>query len=248
MNDETTALLVGVPRETLAGENRVAATPDTVAKLLKHGFAVQIEKGAGARADCPDEAYAEAGATLVDGPHAIWSGSDVVIKVNPPNPDEAGSLREGATLVCVLRPGQNEALIEKLQARKVTVMALDCVPRISRAQKMDVLSSMANIAGYRAVLEAAHAYGGFFTGQITAAGKTPPARVLVIGAGVAGLAAIGAARGLGAEVRAFDVRESVEDQVKSLGGKFLKVSIDESGEGAGGYMSRRERARRSQAA
>jgi NAD(P) transhydrogenase subunit alpha len=197
------------------------------------GFIVRVQRGAGSRADFPDRLYETAGAEVVDGA-AAWE-ADIVIKVNAPSDDEIQRLKEGSTLVSTIRPAQNEALLEKLAGRGATVVALDAVPRISRAQKMDVLSSMANIAGYRAVVEAAHAFGGFFTGQITAAGKTPPARVLVIGAGVAGLAAIGAARGLGAEVRAFDVRESVEEQVKSLGGKFLKVSIDESGEGIGGY-------------
>ena len=233
--NETNTLRVSVPRETKEGEQRVAATPDTVGRLSKLGFQVSVEAGAGAQADFPDRLYEEAGASVVSDGASLWTDTDVLIKVNPPSQEEAARLTSGTTLVSMIRPAQNEALVEQLRAANVTTVALDCVPRISRAQKMDVLSSMANIAGYRAVLEAAHAFGGFFTGQITAAGKTPPARVLVIGAGVAGLAAIGTARALGAEVRAFDVRPSVEDQVKSLGAKFLKVEIEESGEGAGGY-------------
>ena len=233
--NEPKKLRVGVPVETQSGERRVAATPDTVTRLQKLGFDVTVQSGAGANADFPDRLYADAGATVTDDAAAIWAESDIVIKVNPPSEAEVALCRDGQTLVSMVRPAQNEGLVESLRSRNVTTVALDCVPRISRAQKMDVLSSMANIAGYRAVLEAAHAFGGFFTGQITAAGKTPPARVLVIGAGVAGLAAIGTARALGAEVRAFDVRPSVEDQVKSLGAKFLKVDIEESGEGAGGY-------------
>ena len=232
--NETNTLRVCVPRETKAGEQRVAATPETVARLIKLGFQVSIEAGAGAQAHFPDRLYDDAGATVVDG-STLWSDADILIKVNPPTPEEASRLSEGTTLVSTIRPAQNEELVETLRAAKVTTVALDCVPRISRAQKMDVLSSMANIAGYRAVLEAAHAFGGFFTGQITAAGKTPPARVLVIGAGVAGLAAIATARSLGAEVRAFDVRPSVEEQVNSLGAKFLQVELEESGEGDGGY-------------
>ncbi|MFT4703421.1 MAG: NAD(P) transhydrogenase subunit alpha [Bradymonadia bacterium] len=228
-------LTIGVPAEQAPGERRVAATPETATRLQKLGFDVHIEQGAGVKANFPDALYEAAGATIVSDVASLWAEADIIIKVDPPNEAESALLREGGTVVSMVRPAQNKEVVERLQARDATLIALDCVPRISRAQKMDVLSSMANIAGYRAVLEASHAYGGFFTGQITAAGKTPPARVLVIGAGVAGLAAIGTARGLGAQVRAFDVRESVEDQVKSLGGKFLKVSIDESGEGGGGY-------------
>ncbi len=233
--NETKKKRVGVPRETKRGERRVAATPETIGRLQKLGFEVAVQAGAGAQADFPDNLYEAAGAELVEAADELWKSSDIVIKVNPPTDKELRMLPQGGTLVSMVRPAQNEKLVEKLRARNITSIALDCVPRISRAQKMDVLSSMANIAGYRAVLEAAHAFGGFFTGQITAAGKTPPARVLVIGAGVAGLAAIGTARALGAEVRAFDVRPSVEEQCNSLGAKFLKVEMEESGEGAGGY-------------
>lgn len=222
-----------VPRESQAGERRVAATPDTVARLRTLGFEVVVEAGAGQAAGYDDADYVEAGATL--GGDGLWAEADVLAKVNPPTPDEVERLREGAVLVSVLQPAQNEALVEQLARRGVSAIALDRIPRISRAQKMDVLSSMANIAGYRAVIEASHRLPRFFGGQITAAGKTPPARVLVIGAGVAGLAALGAARGLGAEVYAFDTRAAAREQVESLGGRFLEVALEESGEGQGGY-------------
>src|SRR5690606_10137928 len=189
--------------------------------------------GAGVGASYPDADYEGAGATLVDRAGA-WA-ADIVLKLRPPTIEEAAQLREGATLISYIFPAETPELVDALAARKATVLAMDQVPRISRAQKMDALSSMANIAGYRAVIEAANRFGSFFTGQMTAAGKVRPAKVLIIGAGVAGLAALGAARGLGAIVRAFDVRPAVEDQVKSLGGEFLTVSIKESGEGQGGY-------------
>lgn len=229
------AMTIAVPRETHAGERRVAATPDTVAQLSKLGYAVEIESGAGVQAAFSDDAYRAAGARIVDDPQALWSNADVVIKVRPPSPDEAGRLKPGATLIGFVWPAQHPALLEALAARNATVLAMDCVPRISRAQKLDALSSMANMAGYRAVIEAAQHFGRLFTGQITAAGKMPPAKVLVIGAGVAGLAAIGAARGLGAIVRAFDTRPEVGQQVQSMGAEFLQVDIDEEGGGAGGY-------------
>jgi len=229
---------LGIVKETKAEERRVAASPQVVAKFVKAGWTVEVERGAGADASYPDSQYEAAGALLVDRKTA-WS-ADIVLKLRPPliNADgmcEADAMREGATLISFIYPAQNEALIARLATRKLNVLGMDVVPRISRAQKMDALSSMANIAGYRAVIEAANRFGSFFTGQITAAGKVPPAKVLVIGAGVAGLASLGAAKGLGAIVRAFDVRPSVEDQVKSLGGEFLTVSIKESGEGQGGY-------------
>jgi NAD(P) transhydrogenase subunit alpha len=234
-------LLIGVPRERATGERRVAASPDSVKRLItKLGFRVQIEAGAGVEAGFTDAAYAAAGAGIVD-LAAVWGQSDLVLKVNPPlldpaaGVDELAGARRGLTLVCPVQPAQNKALVERMAALGLTVLALDCVPRITRAQKSDVLSSMANIAGYRAVIEAAHRFGGFFGGQMTAAGKSPPAKVLVIGAGVAGLAAIGAARSLGAVVRAFDVRPSVREQINSMGAEFLTVELDESGEGAGGY-------------
>jgi NAD(P) transhydrogenase subunit alpha len=223
---------IHVPREIRTGERRVAATPDTVLRLVKLGFTVGIESGAGVEAGFTDAAYVEAGAEIV--PDA-WVGAGLVTKVNPPLPEEVERLRPDTILVSLLYPAQNQALVESIAARGATALALDRIPRISRAQKMDVLSSMGNIAGYRAVIEAANVLPRFFGGQITAAGKTPPARVLVIGAGVAGLAAIGAARGLGAEVWAFDTRKATREQVESMGGKFLTVQLEESGEGKGGY-------------
>jgi NAD(P) transhydrogenase subunit alpha len=224
---------LGIVQETRPNERRVAASPNVVARWVKAGWQVDVERGAGAAASYPDSQYETAGAKIVDRATA-WS-ADIVLKVRPPEEAEVGQLREGATLISFLYPGQNEALVAKLAARKLTVLAMDQVPRISRAQKMDALSSMANISGYRAVIEAANRFGSFFTGQFTAAGKVPPGKVLVIGAGVAGLAALGAAKGLGAIVRAFDVRAAAEEQVKSMGAEFLTVSIKESGEGAGGY-------------
>ncbi|MEC8424325.1 MAG: NAD(P)(+) transhydrogenase (Re/Si-specific) subunit alpha, partial [Myxococcota bacterium] len=209
---------VGVPRERFDGERRVAATPDTVKRLIKMGFDVVVETGAGARAQLPDDAYEAAGARIAVERADVWSSADVVLKVRPPTAlddgvHEADSLRKGQLLISLLFPAQNGPLVEQMSAKGASVVALDQIPRISRAQKMDVLSSMANIAGYRAVIEAANQFGSFFGGQITAAGKTRPAQVLVIGAGVAGLAAIAAARGLGAQVRAFDVRLAAKEQV-----------------------------------
>lgn len=220
-------MLIGIPKESLAGETRVAATPDTVTKLIKLGFEIQVQSGAGADASFADAAYEAAGAKVVT-PKQVWN-SDIIFKVNAPNDDEIGYMKEGQVLVSFIRPAQNKELVDKLNAKKVTVMAMDMVPRISRAQSMDALSSTANISGYRAVIEAAHAFGRFFTGQVTAAGKVPPAKVLVIGAGVAGLAAIGCAHSLGAVVRAFDTREVVADQIKSMGGEFLKLDYKEEG-------------------
>jgi len=231
---------LGIVKETRPDERRVAASPNVVGKWTKAGWEVAVERGAGVAATFPDAQYEAAGAKLVDRA-AAWS-ADIVLKVRPPDDPEIGQLREGACLISFLFPAQNEPLVAKLAARKVTVLAMDQVPRISRAQKMDALSSMANISGYRAVIEAATKFGSFFTGQFTAAGKVPPAKVLVIGAGVAGLAALGAAKGLGAIVRAFDVRAAAEDQVKSLGGEFLTVTIKESGEGQGGYAKEMSKA------
>jgi len=225
----------GIPTEVGEGERRVAGTPDTVERLVAMGFEVAVQRGAGVRASLSDEAYAEAGAELVDDAEALWSTSDLILKIEPPTDEEVARIRQGTVLVSMLSPDTNGELLEALAARGATALALDKIPRISRAQKMDVLSSMANIAGYRAVMEAAHRFGRFFGGQITAAGKAAPAKVLVIGAGVAGLAAIAAARSLGAVVRAFDVRPSVKEQCESLGAQFLMVDIDESGEGSGGY-------------
>jgi len=229
------ALTIGIPRETLAGEKRVATVPDVVEKLIKLGFGVAVEAGAGDAAQINDDAYRAAGAEIVTDRARLWAMSDIVFKVRGPDSDEIGLLREGGTLVSFIWPAQNPELLKKLAARKATVLAMDSVPRISRAQKLDALSSMANIAGYRAVVEAAHAFGRFFTGSITAAGKVPPAKVFVIGAGVAGLAAVGAASGLGAIVRANDTRPEVADQIKSMGGEFVGVDYEEEGSGVGGY-------------
>jgi len=193
-----------------------------------------VEAGAGTRSEFTDAAYRDAGATVTDDRAAVWS-ADVVFKVQAPTPDEVGLVKEGGVLACYVDPARNQTLLGMLSQRKATVLAMDQVPRVTRAQKMDVLSSMANIAGYRAVIEAANVYGSFFTGQITAAGKIPPAKVLIIGAGVAGLAAIGAARGLGAVVRAFDVRPAVAEECRSLGADFLMLEFEESGDGGGGY-------------
>ncbi|MEH3067161.1 MAG: Re/Si-specific NAD(P)(+) transhydrogenase subunit alpha, partial [Aeromicrobium erythreum] len=215
---------IGVVAESRAGETRVAATPATVARLLKLGYDVSVESGAGAKAAFADEAFAQAGASVVTGEEA-WT-ADVVLKVNPPSTAEIDRLNDHATLVSLIAPATSPELLEALSARPLTVLAMDAVPRISRAQSMDVLSSMANIAGYRAVVEAAHEFGRFFTGQVTAAGKVPPAKVLVAGAGVAGLAAIGAASSLGAIVRATDPRPEVADQVKSIGGEYLAVDVE----------------------
>ncbi|KKF00731.1 Re/Si-specific NAD(P)(+) transhydrogenase subunit alpha [Mycolicibacterium obuense] len=223
-------MIIGIPRESLPGETRVAATPQTVGQLLKLGYEVAVESGAGAAASFSDAAYTEAGATIGD----PWAG-DIILKVNAPNDYEIALLRDGATLISLISPALKPELVEKLSARPVTVLAMDAVPRISRAQSLDVLSSMANIAGYRAVVEAAHRFGRFFTGQVTAAGKVPPAKVLVVGAGVAGLAAIGAAGSLGAIVRATDPRPEVADQVKSLGGEYLAVDPAAAEVSATGY-------------
>ncbi|MCG8707784.1 Re/Si-specific NAD(P)(+) transhydrogenase subunit alpha [Brenneria sp. 4F2] len=224
---------IGVPKERLTNEARVAATPKTVEQLLKLGFEVSIERGAGKLASFEDAAYAQVGATLAD-TDDVWQ-SDIVLKVNAPLEDEIALTRAGSTIVSFIWPAQNPELLEKLAARQVTVLAMDSVPRISRAQSMDALSSMANIAGYRAIVEAAHEFGRFFTGQITAAGKVPPAKVMIIGAGVAGLAAIGAAGSLGAIVRAFDTRPEVKEQVKSMGAEFLELNFEEEAGSGDGY-------------
>lgn len=232
---------IGVPKEIHPGERRVATTPETAEWLQKLGFKVALEAGAGAAAKFADDVYREVGVEIVDDAKTLWQQSDIVLKVRPPQEHptlathELDLLPEGATLIGFLWPAQNPALLERLAARKATALAMDCVPRLSRAQKMDALSSMANIAGYRAVIEAAHHFGRFFTGQVTAAGKVPPAKVLVIGAGVAGLAAIGTARGLGAIVRAFDTRPEVKEQVQSLDAEFLELAIAEETASASGY-------------
>ncbi len=230
-------MTIGVPKETQKDEKRVALTPETAGRIQKLGYKLKIQKGAGADANFADEAYEEAGVQVVARVGDLWKGSDIVMKVRPPTDAEVGRLREGQTLVSFLYPGQNEDLLKQLNDKKPeAVMAMDMVPRISRAQKLDALSSMANIAGYRAVVEAANNFGRFFTGQVTAAGKVPPAKVLVIGAGVAGLAAIGAARGMGAIVRSFDIRPEVAEQIESMGAEFLFLDFEgEEGGTEGGY-------------
>lgn len=224
---------IGIPKERLPNETRVAATPKTVEQLLKLGFSVAVESGAGQLASFDDKAFAQAGADIVDS-NAVWQ-AEIILKVNAPEENEIALLNPGATLISFIWPAQNASLMEKLAERKVTVMAMDAVPRISRAQSLDALSSMANIAGYRAIVEAAHEFGRFFTGQITAAGKVPPAKVMVIGAGVAGLAAIGAANSLGAIVRAFDTRPEVKEQVQSMGAEFLELDFKEEAGSGDGY-------------
>ncbi|MCK6263605.1 Re/Si-specific NAD(P)(+) transhydrogenase subunit alpha [Vibrio sp. ZSDE26] len=230
---------IGVPKEILAGETRVAASPKSVEQLIKLGFEVSIETGAGSLASFDDSAYEEAGATVASSSD-VWQ-SDLIFKVNAPivdkdnGLDEIALFKDGASLISFIWPAQNPELMEQLSSKNINVMAMDAVPRISRAQALDALSSMANIAGYRAVVEAAHEFGRFFTGQITAAGKVPPAKVLVAGAGVAGLAAIGAAGSLGAIVRAFDVRPEVKEQVQSMGAEFLEVDFQEDTGAGDGY-------------
>lgn len=228
-------LTIGVLRETFAGEKRVAAAPEVVEKLIKLGFGVCIESGAGDAANFSDSAFISAGAKIAAGAGELLATSDIVFKVRAPSSQEVAAMRPGTTLISFIWPAQNPELMKQMAERRLTVLAMDSVPRISRAQKMDALSSMANIAGYRAVIEAAHHFGRFFTGQITAAGKVPPAKVFVIGAGVAGLAALGAAVGLGAIVRANDTRPEVGDQVKSMGAEFVPVDYQEEGTGVGGY-------------
>lgn len=227
---------IGIPKETYPLEKRVATVPDVVEKLIKLGFQVAIESGAGDAANFSDDAYRAAGAQVLPDAAALWAASDIVLKVRPPSPEEVGLMREGGTLIDFIWPAQNPELMQQLAAKSATVLAIDCLPRtLSRAQKMDALTSTAGVSGYRAVIEAANAFGRYFNGQITAAGKVPPAKVFIAGAGVAGLAAIGTAANLGAIVRANDTRAEVADQVKSLGGEFVKVDYEEDGSGGGGY-------------
>jgi NAD(P) transhydrogenase subunit alpha len=228
---------IGVPKEIYEGECRVATTPDVATQLMDLGFEVAVEAGAGAASSYSDDAYREAGCAVVATTDELWSQSDIVMKVRAPDDAETARLHAGQSLISFIWPAQNPELLEKLTKSGATVMAMDSVPRISRAQKVDALSSMANIAGYRAVVEAAQHFGRFFTGQITAAGKVPPAKVLVIGAGVAGLAAIGAAKSMGAIVRSFDTRPEVKEQVESMDAEFLMLDFedDEDGSGSGGY-------------
>ena len=232
----TAAQRIGVPREIFPGEKRVATVPDVVVKLIKLGFQVVVQSGAGDLANVSDEDYRQAGASIAPTAQALWSGSDIVFKVRPPTADEVALMHAGQTLIGFIWPAQNPDLMQQLAAQKVTALSIDALPRtLSRAQKMDALTSMAGVSGYRAVVEAANAFGRFFNGQITAAGKVPPAKVFIAGAGVAGLAAIGAAASLGAIVRANDTRAEVADQVVSLGGEFVKVDYEEEGSGGGGY-------------
>ena len=232
---------IGVPKEIHAGEKRVATTPEVVSHLAKLGFDVAVETGAGTAASFDDDAYEAAGATVIPDAESLWSSSDIILKLRAPEQsaesgrDEFDLLHEGQVLICFLWPAQNPDLLDRLAGKGVTALSVDSIPRISRAQRMDALSSMANIGGYRAVVEAAQHFGRFFTGQITAAGKIPPAKVLVIGAGVAGLSAIGAARSMGAIVRAFDTRREVKEQVESMDGEFLELAFEEEGSGQGGY-------------
>jgi H+-translocating NAD(P) transhydrogenase subunit alpha len=232
---------IGVPKEVGSGECRVALMPEVAQKLIALGFDVLVEQGAGVAAQAADAAYAQVGCQIVPEAKDLWASADIVLKVQPPQMHpilgchEAELLRTGQTLIGFVWPAQNSELVAQMAERGATVMAMDAVPRISRAQKLDALSSMANIAGYRAVIEAANQFGRFFTGQITAAGKVPPCKVLIIGAGVAGLAAIGAAKGLGAVVRAFDTRPVVKEQVESMGAEFLELQFAEDGTGEGGY-------------
>jgi H+-translocating NAD(P) transhydrogenase subunit alpha len=225
---------IGVPKETRPGETRVAATPKTVAQLIALGYGVCVQSGAGGLASFTDSAYEEAGASIDPTGEVVW-GSEIVVKINAPSDAEITQLSSGATLASLLAPALAPELLDKLSAQGVTALAMDAVPRISRAQSLDVLSSMANIAGYRAVIEAAHEFGSLFAGQITAAGKVPPAKVLVVGAGVAGLAAVGTAHSLGAIVRAFDARPEVGEQVESMGADFLRIDMEQQAPSADGY-------------
>ncbi len=232
---------IGIPKEIHLGEKRVATTPDAAAQIIKLGFSVAIESGAGIGANISDAAYQAVGVEILPDAKTLWQQADIVMKVRAPQRrpklgiDELDFMSEGTCLISFIWPAQNEALMQKLAEKQMTVLAMDSVPRMSRAQKMDALSSMANIAGYRAIVEAAQHFGRFFTGQITAAGKIPPAKVLVIGAGVAGLAAIGAAKGMGAIVRSFDTRPEVKEQIESMDAEFLMLDFKEEGAGAGGY-------------
>ena len=232
---------IGVPKEVYKGENRVATTPDAAEKLIKLGFTVSIESGAGAASNFRDEDYTKVGVKIVDNPQQLWKDSDIIVKVRPPEKHptlkvhETELLDDKKTLISFIGAAQNKKLLEDLAKTKATVLAMESIPRISRAQKMDALSSMANIAGYKAVIEAAEHFGRFFCGQVTAAGKIPPAKVMVIGAGVAGLSALGTAGSLGAITRAFDTRPEVKEQVESMGAEFLYVDMEEDGSGTGGY-------------
>jgi len=234
-------MIIGIPKEIHLGEKRVATTPAVAEQIIKLGFEVNIESGAGLESNISDEAYKEAGCTIRKNAKTLWSNADIVLKVRPPEThpefaiDETELLSNKGHLISFIWPAQNSELMQNLSNKNATVLAVDSVPRLSRSQKLDALSSMANISGYRAVIEAAQHFGRFFTGQITAAGKVPPAKVLVIGAGVAGLAAIGAAKSMGAIVRAFDTRPEVKEQIESMDAEFLMLDFKEDGSGTGGY-------------
>ncbi len=226
---------VSIPKESSVEEQRVGATPKTVKRLIKQGFDVYVEKGAGEKANYSDQLYQEAGAEILSSPEETFAKGDIVLKVQPVSDAELLWMKKDQVMLSYLYPATNQELLKKIAAKGVNAIAMDAIPRISRAQKMDVLSSMANIAGYRSVIEGANHFGRFLNGQITAAGKVDPAKVLVIGAGVAGLAAIGAANSLGAIVRAFDTRKEVAEQIESMGASFLTVEIDEDGSTSSGY-------------
>lgn len=233
---------IGIPKERYPNERRVAVSPEAASQIQDLGYQVSIETEAGLQASFSDQQYRDAGCAIVQDPQSLYASADIILKVRPPghlaeqNIDEIGLLRPGQIIIGFLQPSTNEALLQKLAEKKVTALAMESIPRISRAQKMDALSSMSNIAGYRAVIEAAHHFGRFFTGQITAAGKIEPAKILVIGAGVAGLSAIGTAKSMGAIVRAFDTRPEVKEQVESMNGEFLMLEFnEEDGSGEGGY-------------
>jgi len=245
-------MIIGVLKEIHPGERRVAMAPSVAKQCIKNGHSVLLEHGAGIIANFTDDQYEDSGVEIVESAHKIWEKTDVILKIRPPEEvveeieegeeeyfetgkHEADLLRKGACLICLLNPGHNPDLLKRLAKTGGTAIAVDAIPRISRAQSMDVLSSMANISGYRAVTEAAHNFGRLFTGQITAAGKIPPAKVLVIGAGVAGLSAVGCAQSLGAIVRAFDTRSGVREEVQSMGAEYLELDFEEDGAGSGGY-------------
>ncbi len=224
-------MIIGSPKEIFKGENRVAMTPESAKQLQKLGYECILESNAGINANFSDKDYKDAGVKIVKNADQLWKGSDIILKVRAPEKTELTKIKVNQHIISFIWPGQNKPLLESLKKKKVTVQAMDMIPRISRAQKMDALSSMANIAGYRAIIEAGNQFGRFFTGQITAAGKVPPAKILVIGAGVAGLAAIGTAQSMGAIVRAFDVRPEVAEQIESMGAEFLMLDFESDGTG-----------------
>ena len=228
-------MIVGSPKEIFKGEARVAMTPESAKQIQKLGYTCLLETGAGLTSNFSDKDYKDAGVQIVKSASQLWKDSNIILKVRGPEKSEISKIQPNQHIISFIWPGQNKALLDSLSKKKVTVQAMDMIPRISRAQKMDALSSMANIAGYRAVIEAGNQFGRFFTGQITAAGKVPPAKILVIGAGVAGLAAIGTAQSMGAIVRAFDVRPEVAEQIESMGAEFLMLDFTSDGSGEGGY-------------